>query len=66
MRLIADPGQRDARASAAARAAEAGRGVLIAVLDRIGPWLDPLAPVSSGAARRPEREPVVAGLDARA
>jgi 3-deoxy-D-manno-octulosonic-acid transferase len=66
MRLLADPAQRDARARAAVRAAEAGRSVLTAVLDRIVPWLDPLAPAVPTLARRPDPEPVIAGLDARA
>jgi hypothetical protein len=39
---------------------------LTAVLDRIAPWLDPLAPPVPTLARRPDPEPVIAGLDARA
>jgi 3-deoxy-D-manno-octulosonic-acid transferase len=64
-RLLADPVHRAARAAAASRAAAAGHGVLSAVLDRIAPWLDPLAPV--GFERRWQvREPVAASGNARA
>ena len=44
-RLIADPRLRAARAVAAARAATAGCGVVDAVLGRLAPWLDRLAPM---------------------
>jgi 3-deoxy-D-manno-octulosonic-acid transferase len=65
-RLIVDPELRDARARAAAQAADSGSGVLDAVLARIAPWLDPLAAVTAAGHRQPQREPVAAGLDARA
>jgi 3-deoxy-D-manno-octulosonic-acid transferase len=64
-RLLADPAQRTVRAEAAARTAAAGRGVLTAVLDRIAPWLDPLAPVTATAPRARQRERVAAGAHAR-
>ena len=43
--LIADQRVRAERAAAAARVAAAGLGILDAVLERLSPWLDPLAPV---------------------
>jgi 3-deoxy-D-manno-octulosonic-acid transferase len=43
-RLLGDPGERRARAKAAARIAAAEAGVLDRVLDRLAPWLDALAP----------------------
>ena len=43
--LLSDPMLRRARAEAAARAAAAGDGVLDAVLVRLSPWLDRIAPV---------------------
>ena len=63
-RLLADPALRDTRAAAAMRAAEEGRGVLRAILDRIAPWLDPLAPVAAPPQQR-DRERLTAGADAR-
>jgi len=42
--LLADPVERDRRGAAAVRIAAAGEGALDAVLDRIAPWLDALAP----------------------
>jgi 3-deoxy-D-manno-octulosonic-acid transferase len=48
--LLADPRLRAERGAAARRIAAAGLGVLDAVLARLVPWLDPLAPVES----RPE------------
>ena len=65
-RLLADPALRAARAAAATRAAEAGRGVLTAVLDRIAPWLDPLAPVAAAGSHRHHSEPVATRANARA
>lgn len=64
-RLLSDPALRNARAAAAAQAAEAGRGVLDAVLDRIAPWLDPLAPVAAPPLES-ARPAMAARLDARA
>lgn len=49
-RLIDDPRLRDARAAAGAHAAAAGSGVADAVLARLAPWLDRLAPMPDGAA----------------
>jgi 3-deoxy-D-manno-octulosonic-acid transferase len=43
-RLLDDPQLRDARAAAAQRVAAAGFGALDAVLERLAPWLDTLAP----------------------
>jgi len=43
--LLADPAERARRAEMAGRVAAAGTGALDAVLDRIAPWLDALAPV---------------------
>jgi 3-deoxy-D-manno-octulosonic-acid transferase len=45
--LLADPHLRAERAAAGMRVAAAGVGVLDAVLTRLAPWLDPLAPVES-------------------
>jgi len=47
--LLDDPGLRAKRAAAGIRVADAGSGVLDAVLERLAPWLDPLAPVQSFA-----------------
>jgi 3-deoxy-D-manno-octulosonic-acid transferase len=58
-RLLRDPGERCARATAAARVAAAGSGVLDKVLDRLTPWLDALAPAVKHAApsgARPTRQ----------
>ena len=43
--LLADQRLRAERAAAAAHVAAAGLGVLDAVLERLAPWLDPLAPM---------------------
>ena len=43
--LLADQQLRDERASAAAHVAAAGLGILDAVLERLAPWLDRVAPV---------------------
>jgi 3-deoxy-D-manno-octulosonic-acid transferase len=48
--LLAEPGLRAQRAAAAARVAAAGLGVLDAVLARLAPWLDGLAPPCDAAA----------------
>jgi 3-deoxy-D-manno-octulosonic-acid transferase len=48
--LLADPQLRAERAAAGRRVAAAGLGVLDAILARLAPWLDPLAPVEG----RPE------------
>jgi 3-deoxy-D-manno-octulosonic-acid transferase len=45
--LLADRRLRDERAAAGRRVAAAGRGILDAVLVRLAPWLDPLAPMES-------------------
>jgi hypothetical protein len=47
--LLADQRLRAERAAAAARVAAAGLGILDAVLERLGPWLDPLAPLRDPA-----------------
>jgi 3-deoxy-D-manno-octulosonic-acid transferase len=44
-RLLADPAERTARAASAAQVAASGGGALDAVLQRLAPWLDRLAPV---------------------
>ncbi|MGD9616392.1 MAG: 3-deoxy-D-manno-octulosonic acid transferase [Alphaproteobacteria bacterium] len=51
-RLLADPGERRARAAAAARVAAAGSCVLDKVLFRLAPWLDALAPAAQPGASR--------------
>jgi len=48
--LLSDPRLRDARAAAASHAAAAGLGVTEAVLDRLAPWLDRLAPIAAAPA----------------
>ncbi len=48
--LLADRPLRLKRAAAAARTAAAGGGVLDAVLGRLSPWLDRIAPMSDSAA----------------
>src|SRR5438067_1590434 len=45
--LLADPRLRNERATAAVRVAAAGSGALDAVLGRLAPWLDALAPPAS-------------------
>jgi len=45
--LLADRRLRDERAAAGMRVAAAGLGILDAVLVRLAPWLDPLAPMES-------------------
>jgi 3-deoxy-D-manno-octulosonic-acid transferase len=52
-RLLADPGECERRAAAAARTAAAGDGVLEAVLTRCAPFLDTLGPVAVSARPRP-------------
>jgi 3-deoxy-D-manno-octulosonic-acid transferase len=47
-RLLADPAERAGRAAAAGRIAAAGSGALDAILERLAPWLDALAPVIEG------------------
>ena len=47
--LLDNPGLRAKRAAAGRRVADAGSGVLNAVLERLAPWLDPLAPVRNFA-----------------
>jgi 3-deoxy-D-manno-octulosonic-acid transferase len=65
-RLLADPRLRAARAAAAARVAAAGGGTLDAVLDRLAPWLDALAPLVAAELPAPERRRVALGhADAR-
>jgi 3-deoxy-D-manno-octulosonic-acid transferase len=56
--LLGDPHLRDARAAAAQRVAASGYRALDAVLDRLAPWLDSLAPreaieLSPAECRRP-------------
>ncbi len=46
-RLLADPVERAARADAALRIAGSGSAALDAVLGRLAPWLDALAPVAA-------------------
>ena len=48
-RLLADPTERAARAAAAAGVASHNRDVLDAVMARLGPWLDRLAPHETAA-----------------
>jgi 3-deoxy-D-manno-octulosonic-acid transferase len=50
--LLADPRLRAERATAAARVAAAGLGVLDAVMERLAPWLDRLAPERAIAVAR--------------
>jgi 3-deoxy-D-manno-octulosonic-acid transferase len=64
-RLLAGPGERGARAAAAARVAAEHTGALDAVLERLQPWLDRLAPIEFGGSEvSPLRRAV--GADARA
>jgi 3-deoxy-D-manno-octulosonic-acid transferase len=65
-RLIADPDERARRAAAGARVAAGGAGAADAVLARLAPWLDALAPALPAAAdTASRREPAVSGADAR-
>ena len=65
-RLLADPRLRAARAAAASRVAAAGAGTLDAVLDRLAPWLDRLAPLMAAELAAPKRRWVALGhADAR-
>ena len=65
-RLLADPRLRAARAAAASRVAAAGAGTLDAVLDRLAPWLDKLAPLMAAELAAPKRRWVALGhADAR-
>ena len=58
--LLLDHRLRAARAAAGAGAAAAGRNVLDAVIDRLRPWLDPLAPQGEPiASAAPERRAAV-------
>ena len=62
--LLGDPRLRDARAACAEQVAAAGSGALDAVLDRLMPWLDALAPAAE--VRAPERRRFAIGqADAR-
>ncbi|HTT80908.1 MAG TPA: 3-deoxy-D-manno-octulosonic acid transferase [Stellaceae bacterium] len=65
-RLLADPAECAERAAAAARVASEGDGVLTAVLTRLAPFLDRLAPLVPAAAGAPGscREPAEAATDA--
>ncbi|HEX3418888.1 MAG TPA: 3-deoxy-D-manno-octulosonic acid transferase, partial [Stellaceae bacterium] len=47
--LLADQGLRAERAASAGRVAAAGFGILDAVLERLAPWLDRLAPLRDPA-----------------
>ena len=60
--LLDDPAERARRAQAAARIAAAGEGALDAVLERLAPWLDALAPA---IAEPPPRTRAQARADAR-
>ena len=51
--LLSDAKLRARRAQCAARTAAAGLGTLDAVLERLAPWLDPVAPLAAAAG--PER-----------
>jgi 3-deoxy-D-manno-octulosonic-acid transferase len=65
-RLLTDPRLRATRAAAATRVAAAGAGTLDAVLDRLAPWLDPLAPIVPAELPAPVRRRVALGhADAR-
>ncbi len=50
-RLLDDTKLRGKRAKGAARVAANGLGTLDAVLGRLAPWLDPIAPAGDGDAR---------------
>ena len=50
-RLLDDPALRGRRAACAARIAADGLGTLDAVLERLAPWLDTLAPAADDDAR---------------
>ena len=73
-RLLGDPAECDTRARAAAQVAAAGSGAVEAVLERLAPWLDDLAPKtilpvslprSELAPALPARRRAVSGADAR-
>jgi 3-deoxy-D-manno-octulosonic-acid transferase len=64
VRLLDDKKLRGKRATCAAQVAADGRGTLDAVLDRIAPWLDPLAPILTS--RQVSRTAPTASADARA
>jgi 3-deoxy-D-manno-octulosonic-acid transferase len=64
VRLLDDPAERTARAKAAAHIAAASGGALDAVLSRIAPWLDPLAPLA-GAVTPASARRAVGTADAR-
>ena len=59
-RLIDDPAERASRAAAAASVAASGGAALDAVLRRLAPWFDPLAPAA------PPQPRVASGAGARA
>lgn len=66
-RLLADPRERSTRAEAATRMAAQGAGALGAVLGRLAPWLDQLAPFGRIEAEpEPARRRAASGVDARA
>lgn len=69
LRLLADPAERNTRAATAAKIAASGDGALGAVLDRLAPWLDPLAPAAifdpPSARRARTGEDASVGADAR-
>ena len=64
-RLLADPHERGARAAAAARVAAKYAGALDAVLERLSPWLDQVAPLAAAESEPPVLRRAVAA-DARA
>jgi 3-deoxy-D-manno-octulosonic-acid transferase len=55
--LLADRAQRAARCAAGARVAAAGKGILEAIVARLAPWLDPVAPPQT----RPARDLLIEG-----
>ncbi len=66
-RLLANPSERAARAEGAARVVRKSAGALDAVLDRLAPWLDPLAPVAFSETGLPLlRRRAISGANARA
>lgn len=67
-RLLDNPAECRARARAAARIAAGGNGALDAVLGRLAPWLDTLAPAVRSDPTAPSKAPLVEAVreDARA
>ncbi len=66
-RLLQDPLERTARAEAGARVVAESAGALGAVLRRLAPWLDPLAPLAADESEtRLPRRRAVSSADARA